>query len=273
VLLFGRSGHIGPFSDPVIRTYATKAFASELAFDSNADIRSIERDADAVTLRYRGHDGAERTDTVDYVIAATGRAPNVRGLGLENTTLALDASGVPRFDRNTMQCGTHPIFIAGDAGDDRPLLHEAADEGRIAGENAARFPDVVHGLRRVPLGIVFTDPQLGLVGTLHAELTSGTFVTGAVSFENQGRSRMMLRNLGLMHVYADIATGRIAGAEMIGPDAEHLAHLLAWAIQAEMTVSKALEMPFYHPVVEEGLRTALRDAKAKLTAARVRAAA
>ena len=43
----------------------------------------------------------------------------------------------------------------------------------------------------------------------------------------------MLRNNGLLHVYADIATGRLLGAEMIGPDAEHIAHLLAWAIQAE----------------------------------------
>ena len=107
----------------------------------------------------------------------------------------------------------------------------------------------------------------------HVDLVPGSFVTGVVSFEHQGRSRMMLRNVGLLHVYADVATGRVAGAEMIGPDAEHLAHLLAWAIQAEMTVARALEMPFYHPVIEEGLRTALRDAKAKLDATGVRAAA
>jgi dihydrolipoamide dehydrogenase len=49
--------------------------------------------------------------------------------------------------------------------------------------------------------------------------------------------------------------------------------LLAWVIQAEMTVARSLELPFYHPVVEEGLRTALRDANAKLSALRVRAAA
>ena len=58
---------------------------------------------------------------------------------------------------------------------------------------------------------------------------------------------------------------------MIGPDAEHLGHLLAWSIQAEFTVERALAMPFYHPVVEEGLRTALRDADAKLAAARLAA--
>ena len=46
---------------------------------------------------------------------------------------------------------------------------------------------------------------------------------------------------------------------MAGPDAEHIGHLLAWALQAGMTVAQMLEMPFYHPVVEEGLRTALRE--------------
>ena len=180
VLLFGRSGHVGPFSDPVVREYATRTFASELTFDAHADVRAVERNGDAVTLRYRRPDGAERTETVDYVIAATGRAPNVRGLGLEHTTLALDAAGVPLFDRRTMQCGAHGIFIAGDAGDDRPLLHEAADEGRIAGANAALFPDVLPGLRRTPLAIVFTDPQLALAGSRHAELAPDTFVTGVV---------------------------------------------------------------------------------------------
>ena len=76
----------------------------------------------------------------------------------------------------------------------------------------------------------------------------------------------MLRNRGLLHVYADARDGRVLGAELIGPDAEHLAHLLAWGIQSGMTVQRMLEMPFYHPVVEEGLRTALRDAAGKLAA-------
>ena len=82
----------------------------------------------------------------------------------------------------------------------------------------------------------------------------------------------MLRNQGLLHVYADFMSGQLVGAEMIGPDAEHIGHLLAWAIQAKLTIARTLEMPFYHPVVEEGLRTALRDAQAKfLDAERQRA--
>ena len=273
VVLFGRRGHVGPFSDPALQAYARRTFERELDLEANADVRDVERDGDRVRVSYRDDAGRDRTANVDFVIAATGRTPNVRGLSLENTSLRLDERGVPLFDRNTMQCGDSAIFIAGDAGDDLAVLHEAADEGRIAGENAARYPDVRPAPRRTPLAIVFSDPQLAVVGTRFAGLEPGTFVTGAVSFEDQGRSRVMLRNVGLLHVYADIATGRLVGAEMIGPDAEHLAHLLSWAMAVDLTVERTLAMPFYHPVVEEGLRTALRDAAAQLRAARLARAA
>jgi dihydrolipoamide dehydrogenase len=120
------------------------------------------------------------------------------------------------------------------------------------------------GDRRALLGIVFTDPQVAIVGGGFAAVAGKPHVIGEVSFEDQGRSRVMLRNRGHLRVYAERSTGRFLGAEMAGPDAEHIGHLLAWALQNRMTVEKMLEMPFYHPVVEEGLRTALRDADLKV---------
>lgn len=264
VHVFGVGGLVGPFSDPVVREYARRTFAQEFPLDTDARVQAVERTEAGARIRHLDAAGVEQALDVDFVIAATGRAPNVRGIGLETTGLALDARGVPQFDPPTLQCGRSHVFIAGDANNDLPLLHEAADEGRIAGENAARFPEVHPGLRRAPLAVVFSDPQLATVGRRWASLDPARTVTGVVSFEDQGRSRVMLRNQGLLHVYADADSGRVVGAELIGPDAEHLAHLLAWGIQSEMTVARMLEMPFYHPVVEEGLRTALRDALGKL---------
>jgi len=51
---------------------------------------------------------------------------------------------------------------------------------------------------------------------------------------------------------------------MAAPAGEHLAHLLSWAIANKMTVFDALAAPFYHPVIEEGLRTCLRDLAKKI---------
>ena len=56
-----------------------------------------------------------------------------------------------------------------------------------------------------------------------------------------------------------LLTGLFLGAEMLGPSAEHLGHLMAWAIQQQQTVQQMVDSPFYHPTVEEGLRSALRD--------------
>ena len=267
---FGRGHGIGPLTDPAIKQYATDTFSSELCLDTDATAHSVERTDAGVIVRFRGRDGNDAMQTFDYALATTGRAPNVAQLDIANANIALDAKGLPVFDRSTLQCGDSPIFIAGDANADRPLLHEAADEGRIAGDNAARYPEVRPGRRRTTLSVVFTDPNIALVGGNWKTLQGADFVTGEVSFEDQGRSRVMLVNKGLMHLYADRCSGRFLGAEMIAPRAEHLAHLLAWSAQAGLTVEQMLAMPFYHPVIEEGLRTGLRDLAAKLREPRVR---
>ena len=275
VVVLGRGGRVGPISDPEIRVYALAAFSEEFTLEPDAHIAHMRRDGDRVVIGRTAPDGSQKTEHFDYVLAATGRTPKVNGIGLANTTLKLDSKGVPAFDPLTAQTvnadGTSPIFIAGDASNFIPLLHEAADEGRIAGGNAARLAQgqpVNPGLRRAPIGVVFTDPQIGIVGGGFHSMKPGTFATGQVSFEDQGRARILRKNKGLLNVYGDLATGRFLGAEMLAPGAEHLAHLLAWALQAGMTVAQMIEMPFYHPVIEEGLRTALHELDTKLSPGR-----
>ncbi len=269
VLMFGRGGTVGPTTDPDIQAYSLKTFADEFYLDTKGEIIDMHLNDDGVFLKYKDKDGQVQETVIDYVLATTGRKANVDNLDIVNSQLDLDASGVPLFDPHTMQCSQPHIFIAGDANNEIPLLHEAADQGKIAGDNAGRFPQIEEGLRRAPIGVVFSDPQIATVGVGWKKLSEiysvcDCLVTGEVSFENQGRSRVMLKNKGLMHVYAEQGTGLFLGAEMIGPAMEHIAHLLAWALQNQMTIAQMLDMPFYHPVIEEGVRTALRDLDEKL---------
>jgi dihydrolipoamide dehydrogenase len=200
---------------------------------------------------------------VDKVLVALGRVPNHHGLGLETLGVKLDKRGLPPFDPRTMQIANLPVYIAGDANARAPILHEAADEGWIAAHNALRDAPACFE-RRVPLGIVFTDPNLATVGARADELDDKAAV-GEARLNGQGRLRMSDEDRGLIRVYADKASGRLLGAALCAPRGEHLAHLLALAVQRGLTVHEVLRMPFYHPVVEEALRSALRDLARQLT--------
>jgi dihydrolipoamide dehydrogenase len=262
VTLYARGTSVAQLSDPEVVAAAAKALTLELDLRFQHSVLAAEQDGGQVILTTVDGAGAIKSARFDKVLVAVGRTPNVAGIGIEHAQLALDAAGIPLFDSSTMQCGASSIFIAGDANNERPVLPEAADQGRIAGDNAARFPHVQPGLRRTALTIAFTEPNIATVGASFRALCADgkpPFAIGSVSFENQGRSRVMLQNHGMLRVYGEFGSGRFLGAEMVGPRAEHLAHLLAWACQSRMTVKQMLELPYYHPVVEEGVRTALRE--------------
>ncbi|BES73404.1 dihydrolipoyl dehydrogenase [Marinobacter nanhaiticus D15-8W] len=267
IRMFGVSGSIGAIRDEALRDYAQETFNREFPLDPSANVSAVERTAKGVRVTFEDEMKGEVSEEFDYLLAATGRRPNVDRLDLQNTGLELDDRGVPIFDHYTLRCSKSHIFIAGDADNEAPVLHEATDEGRIAGDNAGRYPDMRAGLRRVPLSIVFTDPQIATVGlTLDQvqERCRDSYATGELSFEDQGRSRVIGKDRGILKVYGEHGSGLFLGAEIFGPAAEHIGHLLAWAAQKHMTVSEMLDMPFYHPVIEEGVRSALRDLNRKL---------
>lgn len=267
VALFGRDHFVGPLTDPEVRSEAARVLANEFDFHPHGDVTRMANTGEGVEIDYVDEaTGESRTGAFDYALVATGRRPNVDTIGLENTSVERNDRGVPRVNLPTGATSVPHIFLAGDASQHIPLLHEAADEGRITGFNAAHYPNVRAFKRSSTIAVAFTDPQIAMVGETYARLSErgADFAVGEVDFQGQGRSRVMLVNRGLLRVYGEHGTGRFLGAEMIGPRAEHIAHLLAWAHQSNLTVPEMLERPFYHPVIEEGVRTALRHLNVNL---------
>jgi len=83
-------------------------------------------------------------------------------------------------------------------------------------------------------------------------------IAGTADFSDQGRARVDRTNRGALTLYAAAPDGRLIGADLCTPASEHLAHMLAWAVQQGQTASQLLEMSSYHPTIEEGLKQALR---------------
>ncbi|SEQ39598.1 dihydrolipoamide dehydrogenase [Ectothiorhodospira magna] len=255
---FGKGERIAGVSDPAVAKAVRKALEDEFSIHTGHEV-GLCATADGVRVQ------AGPVDIeVDRVLVAVGRKPNLDDLGIETLGVSLDKRGLPPFDRNSLQIADLPVFIAGDANADASLLHEAADEGYIAGVNALAS-EPTRFCRRTPLAIVFSDPGIASVGQRFSDLNEAQCLIGSIDFGSQGRALTAQRNQGLMRVYASADDGRLLGAEICAPAAEHMAHLLALAVERRLAVHDFLAMPFYHPVLEEGLRSALREIAGKLS--------
>ena len=259
IIGFDQMETIGGTTDPEVSRCAAELLGKEFPIHlGNAAAITEEGDKLRVTA-------GDVSVLVDKVLCSIGRVPNVENLGLEKLGVECDGHGIPKFDNRTMQIGNLPVYIAGDVTGERPVLHEAGDEGKIAGFNAARGENAAFR-RKTPLYINFCDPNICAVGARYNELDLDNSAIGQINFAPVGRALIMGKNRGVLRVYADKSTGRILGSEMIAPKGENLAHLLCWCIEQGLTVGRLLRMPFYHPVIEEALQAALYDLYGKVEA-------
>ncbi|WP_162818155.1 dihydrolipoyl dehydrogenase [Aquirhabdus parva] len=272
VKLFNRSEKVGSLTDPALQQHAVDVFSQELdlalgtiimnvALTDSPKLQNRTNSKKAqVQITFKNKSGVEQQDTFDYVLCAITRQPNLGALDLPTAGIDLDQRGIPvGYNPLTGQIGRKPIFIAGDADLYRPIMHEAVFQGRLSGFNAARETGVEKSLPMSPLGVIFSEPQMAIVGLNYRQLTDSQqlFHIGELDFAHQGRARVMAVKHGKLRLYGDAKTGRLLGAEMFGPHVEHLAHAVAWMIQHDISIEQMIRNPYYHPTLEEGLRTAL----------------
>lgn len=222
----------------------------------------IHRDGDRFLVR-----AGEREARVDKLFLALGRTPNLDRLGLDRLQVRCDSKGVPRHNPAILKLDGLPVYLAGDAAGGIANLQRAAEQGRVAGYNAVHRKPIPFR-EKTPMKIIFTDPNIAVVGREWSELDPGRTAVAQRRFGPVGRAMIMGQNRGLIRVYADRKNRKILGAAMVGTRAEHLAHLLSWAIESGMTVERALGMPFYHPVIEEALQEVLHELDKELSSGR-----
>ncbi|MBE7217742.1 MAG: dihydrolipoyl dehydrogenase [Caulobacteraceae bacterium] len=251
VAVFDKASTVAGLKEPDVSRAAAERFAEELELHLETE---VEVSADADGLRVAWRSAATGEAVFEQVLAATGRTPAVDGLDLVRAGLKLDDQGVPLHDPRTGRCGESRIFIAGDTNADRPVLHEVALQGRLAGANAATDADE-QAPRRPAFSMTFSDPDCAAVGEPLAGL--GDDAVWAVFDRGRGRARIDGRRPGFIKLWARRSDGRLLGGEMVGAEMESLAQLYAVLVQQELTAVQALELPFYHPTYAEELKGAL----------------
>lgn len=265
--MFARSQKVGALTSPILQKLAQEQFSKELNIKFKTLPDEVEIQANKIKINFTENNQTKSIE-VEYVLGATGRQSNIDHLDLDqlNSTFK-DIKDLP-IDKETKQLANLPIFIVGDAAPDAPIQHEAAHTGKQVVHNCLNYPNVKPIPALTPLAIVFCHPEMAIVGKSFKQLEDQhvEFIRGFVSYENQGRALVLAKNSGGIEVYIDKNSGKLLGAELFCSQAEHLAHLLAWMIDADQDIHQILKKPFYHPTLEEGLRTAFKHARRQFDA-------
>lgn len=262
--VFARSQKVGSLSSPQLQPLACKELSQAMNIKFKVLPENIKKSQHGVLISFT--DNVSQTLEVDYVLSATGRSSNLNSLDLTQINpLFKEIRNLP-INNRSKQLGEYPIFIIGDAYTQTPVQHEAAVEGKLVVESCLNFPKLKDLKTLTPLSVVFSSPEMAIAGQSYKQLIDENveFITGYASYERQGRALVLGKNHGAAEVYVDVNTRQLLGAELLVESAEHMGHLLAWIISEKLTVDQILEKPFYHPTLEEGLRSALKHARRQL---------
>ena len=231
-------------------------YLAEEGIDLHLGTRAERVEATPTGARLRLQSGAELEAA--RVLVATGRTPNVAGLGLEGLGLEITDRGV-RVDER-MRAG-EGVWAIGDVAGVALLTHVGKYQARVAAADIVGH-DVAADYRAIPAA-VFTDPQVGSVGSTEGDgfvTTSHRIVGGRLStYERPKRP-------GLVKLAADRSRGVLVGAVVVGPEAGEWLGQLTLAVRAEVPLEVLLDTIQPYPTFSESIFNALRDLELALAA-------
>lgn len=193
--------------------------------------------------------------SVDKVLVAVGRKPNVENLGLENLGIAHSKKGIEVNDR--MQTNHPRVYASGDVTGFSMLAHTAIREAEVAIANIAGAQESM-SYQAIPW-VVYTNPELAGVGLSEAELNMNNQPYRLIKLPMAYAGRFVAENEmgnGLSKLLVD-ADGKILGCHMLGNPASEMIVLAGMAIEKGLTVEDFKQLVFPHPTVGEILHESL----------------
>lgn len=262
VTLLDIAPRILPLEDADVSAELTRLFKKrKIDVRTSAEIQNVAVTADGVTFAVRS--GKDRADTtklsVDVVLVAAGRAPNVEGIGLEAAGVKLDQRG---FIKVTPQLETTApgVFAIGDVAGPPMLAHKGEREGIVVAERLAGAPSHPVNYGNIP-NATYCHPEVASIGLTEdaCKAQKLDYKLGKFPFSANGRARTAGETDGFVKIIRGTKYGEILGAHIIGAHATEMIHELAVARENEFTVEE-IELAIHaHPTLSEAIAEAALD--------------
>lgn len=219
-------------------------------FRFNAEFRKIEQNADgSLSVHMTNHELIE----VDCVMFATGRVPNIEGLGLESAGVETNERGAIKVDDYSKTTVDH-IYALGDVTDRVQLTPVAIREGQAFADTVFGGTPTTVDYNCIP-SAVFSHPPIAAVGMTEAQARNrlGSVKVYTSDFRPMKNVVAHRNERALYKMVCDEATGRIVGIHMIGPDAPEIMQAAAVAVKAGLTKADFDATVAIHPTMAEEL--------------------
>jgi len=190
----------------------------------------------------------------DVAFLATGRRPNIRGLGLERAGVAVSAAGAVIVDAH--QATSQPgIYAIGDVTDRLNLTPVAIAEGHMLADALFGPTGRSWSFEAVPTA-VFSQPPIATVGLTEAQAAArGPADIYIARFTPMRHTISRRPRKTLMKLVVDQASQRVVGAHILGDDAAEMMQGIAVAITAGATKQDFDRTIGIHPTSAEELVT------------------
>eukprot|EP00126_Sphaerothecum_destruens_P011010 Sdes_comp20840_c0_seq1m17520 len=253
VEFMGAIGGVG-MDEEVAKTFQKILTKQGFRFKLNTKVTAARKTDGHVSVHVQSG-GTEEEIGCDVVLVSIGRRPYTTGLGLEKVGVRVDVKGRVEVDHN-WQTNISSIYAIGDIIKGPMLAHKAEDEGIVCVENMCGNKGHVD-YNCVP-GVVYTHPEVAMVGKTEQELKSANIAynVGKFAMAANSRARSNADFDGFIKVLGDKKTDRILGVHMIGAAAGELINEAAFALEYGASCEDLARVCHAHPTQSEALREA-----------------
>ncbi|SDY33243.1 dihydrolipoyl dehydrogenase [Tindallia californiensis] len=217
---------------------------------TDATLKKVEKAGDGLKLTATGVGIPEFLETKNLLVA-TGRQPNVEGIGLE--TLGIKVHNKAVEINEYLETNVSGIYAIGDLTAKMMLAHTAAHQGLLAAENAMGQTNKMD-YRSIPGGL-YTFPEAASVGITEQEArkTRGDIKVGLFPYEALGKALADYEMEGFIKIIATAETNEILGVHILGDRATDLIAEGALAIGMEACLEEVAHQVHGHPTFNEGM--------------------
>jgi pyruvate/2-oxoglutarate dehydrogenase complex dihydrolipoamide dehydrogenase (E3) component len=224
-----------------------------IQFVFGVKINEIKEDNISVKVAY-SLQNKDETIEGDALLVATGRAPNVAPLHLENTSIALTERGAIKVN-DKLETSVANVYALGDVNGGRQHTYVSLDDFRVI--KSTLYGDgtyTVSKRQNVPYSVFLSTP-LSRVGLTEKEAKDKgyDYKVNSIPTASIPKAQVLKKTLGLMKAIVDKKTNEILGVALLAPESYEVINIVKLAMDNHLPYTSLRDMVFTHPTMSEAL--------------------